>query len=293
MEDSEKRGCFLGAIQTGHKVGKLTVEEPTERRRGGYVIWRCRCDCGGEIFLDTRCLKRGSVRDCGCTPAMRPAQRDIAGRRFGRMTALRPSGERSARGGVMWLCRCDCGSEACVEAARLTSGNRKSCGCLGRPPRKDFQGRRFGKLTVVGYAGKKNGMHRWKCVCDCGGETVVGQTLLQTGKTKSCGCLQAAAYRENLGLTDGTSVTRLKASKQGRLVKSNTSGHNGVYYNKKKNQWVAQITFRKKTKYLGSFPCLEDAVEARRLGEKIYDRFLEQLESGHGGRSSEEGTGLE
>lgn len=36
---------------------------------------------------------------------------------------------------------------------------------------------------MASYAGKRNGMHHWKCVCDCGNETIVGQTLLQSGKT--------------------------------------------------------------------------------------------------------------
>lgn len=43
-------------------------------------------------------------------------------------------------------------------------------------------------LTVTEYAGKMGGLHRWRCLCDCGQETVVGQTLLQSGKTRSCGC---------------------------------------------------------------------------------------------------------
>ena len=33
-----------------------------------------------------------------------------------------------------------------------------------------------------------NTMYRWRCLCDCGKESIVGQTLLQSGKTKSCGC---------------------------------------------------------------------------------------------------------
>lgn len=121
-------------------------------------------------------------------------------------------------------------------------------------------------------------MHRWLCRCDCGNETVVGQTLLQKGKTKSCGCLRETVYRKNLKLVDGTSVTVLKAIKSGRLIKTNTSGYNGVYFDKKRKRWAAQITFRGKTRYLGSFESLEDAVEARRRGEKVYDEFLERLE---------------
>lgn len=137
-------------------------------------------------------------------------------------------------------------------------------------------GKRFGRLTVTGYAGKENGIHRWKCICDCGKETVVGQSSLQRGRTKSCGCLQATIYRENLELCDGTSIAMLRASKNGRLIKTNTSGYNGVYYHNRRGLWVAQITFKGKTKYLGAYEKLEEAVKARLKGEEIYDEFLEQ-----------------
>ena len=264
-------------IGTGSRVGLLTVEEPSGQRKGGSIVWRCRCDCGGEILLDTRCLQRGTVRDCGCSTIVRPGQRDISGMRFGKLTAIAPTGERGGGGSMVWRCRCDCGREIDTELGRLVSGMRKSCGCLSHPPLKDFIGRRFGRLTVTEYAGKRARMHRWKCRCDCGKETVVGQTLLQNGKTKSCGCVQASVYKENLKLVEGTSVTILQSIKKGRLIKSNTSGYNGVYYNSRRGRWVAQITFQGKTKYLGSFELLADAVKARQKGEEIYDDFLERI----------------
>lgn len=231
-------------IGIGSKVGMLTVEEPTEQRKARYIVWRCRCECGRDILLDTRCLQRGTVRDCGCRTPVRPNQRDISGMRFGKLTAVRPTEERGSAGTTVWVCRCDCGGEVRAELRQLVTGMRKSCGCLIHPPIKDFVGRRFGELTVLEYAGKQGGMHRWRCRCDCGNETVVGQTLLQSGRTKSCGCLQASIYKENLKLTEGTSVTILRAIKSGRLVKTNTSGYNGVYYNNRRDRWVAQITFQ-------------------------------------------------
>ncbi len=271
------KGDIPGVIKIGSKIGKLTVTETTGQRRSGYMIWRCRCDCGGEILADTRALRRGSVKHCGCEGGLRPGQRDITGQRFGKLTAVQPTKDRSKNGSTIWRCRCDCGNEILADVSQLTGGNRKSCGCLSHPPLKEFAGKRFGKLTVVEYAGKEAGMHRWKCRCDCGRETVVGQTLLQSGKTKSCGCLQAVTYRENLKLMEGTSVTMLQAVKNGRLIKSNTSGYNGVYYDKRRNRWVAQITFQGKTRYLGSFEELEGAVRARQTGEEIYDEFLDRV----------------
>lgn len=261
------------SIGVGYRIGRLTVAAPTQERKGGYIVWLCRCDCGGEIMLDTRCLQRRSVKDCGCVSKIKPGQRDVAGVRFGMLTAIAPDGQ-SLRGSAVWLCCCDCGKDAHIPLRQLINGYRKSCGCLGHPARKDYVGKRFGRLTVTAYAGKRGGMHRWKCMCDCGNETVVGQTLLQTGKTKSCGCLQSEVYRENLKLIDGTSVTLLEAAKN-RLIASNTSGHNGVYLNRRIGRWTAQITFKGKTYYLGSYADKEEAILARRRGEEMYDDFLE------------------
>lgn len=261
---------------TGQRYGKLTVAGPTEQRKNGYTVWRCRCDCGGEVLLDTRRLRRETVTDCGCTSKTKPGQRDISGMRFGRLTAVEPTGE-AVRGSAVWRCRCDCGGEVRAPLRQLTAGYRKSCGCLGRPAKKNYVGRRFGRLTVTAYAGKENGMHRWRCQCDCGKETVVGQTLLQTGKTKSCGCLQSEIYRDNLKLIDGTSVTMLGAT-MNRLIASNTSGHTGVYLNKKSGKWVAQITFKGKTHYLGAYTELQEAVKARRQAEeRLFEPFLAEF----------------
>lgn len=263
----------------GFQVGLLTVEAPTKERKCGYIVWRCRCSCGGEICLDTRCLQRGTVTDCGCVPKSGTEGKDIAGMRFGKLTAVEPTGQ-SVRGSAVWRCVCDCGGEVCVPKRQLHSGYRKSCGCLSHPPRKDYIGKRFGRLTVTDYAGKRDGMHRWKCLCDCGKETVVGQTPLQTGKTKSCGCLQAEVYRENLKLVDGTSVTILEASKR-RLIASNTSGCTGVYLNRRRGTWTAQITFKGKTYYLGSYANKQDAVLARKRGEEMHDNFLKWYYTNH------------
>lgn len=180
-------------IRPGFCVGKLTVIEATPERKSGYTVWRCACECGGEIQLDTRTLQRGTVRDCGCETVVRPGQRDITGQRFGKLTALYPTGERGRRGGLIWHCQCDCGGQVDAPLNQLRSGYRKSCGCLSRPPLKDYIGKRFGRLVVQKYAGKWEGLHRWLCLCDCGNETVVGQTALQSGKTRSCGCMGASA----------------------------------------------------------------------------------------------------
>lgn len=276
---SEARSTIRPRIGVGFRVGRLTVEEATERRKDNYIVWRCRCDCGGEIELDTRWLQRGAITDCGCISGVRPRKRDITGMRFGMLVALEPTGEAVDRSAV-WRCRCDCGGEVNTTLHQLRAGYRKSCGCLSHPARKDYVGKRFGQLTVTGYAGKWGGTHRWRCLCDCGKETVVNQTLLQSGKTKSCGCLQVKAYRDNLKLFDGTSVTLLERRKN-QLLSSNTSGYTGVYFNQKRGVWAAQITFKGKTYYLGSYASKQEAVKARQRGEEMHDSFLEWYYENH------------
>jgi len=269
----EKENAVRPKIGIGYRVGSLTVEAPTKERKSGYTIWQCRCVCGGTILLDTRCLQRRTVSDCGCRTKVKPGQLDLTGRRFGLLTCLEPTDQRGHEGTVIWRCKCDCGNECLTSGAQLAQGYKKSCGCLGHPPLKDFTGKRFGKLTVLSYAGKRDGMHRWRCRCDCGKETVVGQTLLQTGKTSSCGCMKKITFMENLRLVDGTSVTILESLK--KRSSSGSSGVIGVYQERKKGKWVAQITFKGKKYHLGTYENKEDAVRARKCGEEMHDQFLE------------------
>lgn len=56
----------------------------------------------------------------------------------------------------------------------------------------DLTGKRFGKLVVMERADTTaNKQIRWRCLCDCGIETVVMGQSLRRGQTKSCGCSQA------------------------------------------------------------------------------------------------------
>jgi hypothetical protein len=53
---------------------------------------------------------------------------DITGKRFGTLVVIEDDGTRDNRGGVKWLCRCDCGRMLYVEGENLRSGNSRSCG---------------------------------------------------------------------------------------------------------------------------------------------------------------------
>jgi hypothetical protein len=55
--------------------------------------------------------------------------KDLAGKRFGRLTVLNDTGNRKNRK-VLWKCLCDCGKVVSVRSVQLTGGKTKSCGCL-------------------------------------------------------------------------------------------------------------------------------------------------------------------
>ena len=53
-----------------------------------------------------------------------------------------------------------------------------------------------------------------------------------------------------------------------RTSKRNTSGHKGVYWDKRRQKWKSQIRFSGKNYYLGRYKNKEDAITARENAEK-------------------------
>lgn len=57
-------------------------------------------------------------------------QKDITGKKFGRLTALNPSFKDKKQRTWFWLVICKCGKKFTVKIANLNNGHTKSCGCL-------------------------------------------------------------------------------------------------------------------------------------------------------------------
>jgi hypothetical protein len=121
--------------------------------------------------------------------------KDLSGRRFGRLVAVRRIIKTYENGRTFWKCKCDCGNSISVrtDALLLKVLGTRSCGCLEKLPKVDLSGRRFGKLVAVRRTDKrdKNGQAFWECRCDCGRSTLVRtESLLRARGTRSCRCLQ-------------------------------------------------------------------------------------------------------
>ncbi len=133
----------------------------------------------------------------------------------------------------------------------------------------DLTGSRFGRLVVTGYDGPDRGDGtRYRCLCDCGRETVVGARSLKTGNTRSCGCGEAE-NRSRIAerCTVHQDGTNLAAIGSGRLRPDNTSGTVGVRPNGK--GWQAFIDFQGSHYALGTFASIDAAAEARLEAERL------------------------
>lgn len=128
----------------GTNYGKLTIIEITGKvDKYNRKIYKVSCECGNIIFKTKNEVtnKRGP-RSCGCLPRKRKIK-DISGKRFTKLVAIKPTGEKSGNGDALWYCVCDCGESTITTIGRLNSGHTRSCGCLKNeviPLRENYHG---------------------------------------------------------------------------------------------------------------------------------------------------------
>lgn len=202
--------------------------------------------------------------------------KDISGQRFGRLVAEKFL-YYDEKFRDHWLFQCDCGNKKEMAAANVKWGRVSSCGCLAKEHAKmlwtqDITGIRFGRLTAVQPTDLRDasGSIVWECHCDCGNNVFHSVNCLRNGKTRSCGCLfqesrnKCTSYRRDI--TDQTSLSSLVASKSVRP--DNQSGYTGVYQDHRSGKWIAQIIFRKKRYWLGTYADKENAILARKRAEE-------------------------
>ncbi len=116
--------------------------------------------------------------------------KDLTGQKFGKLMVLGFGGyKQNARQRVsLWDCYCDCGNTCKVEGYLLTSGRRKSCGCIRQTADKMI-GQRYGKLVVIKEdPDNQTTQKKVICRCDCGNIKSIITRNLKSGKTESCGC---------------------------------------------------------------------------------------------------------
>lgn len=107
---------------SGRRYGMLSVIGYSHRENSRRM-WKCRCDCGGEILVKEVSLDFGHKKSCGCGqyPSL------SVGEKYGEYLVLSEAEPEVGTGRKMYLCRCTCGGENVVSGTSLRTGRQLRC----------------------------------------------------------------------------------------------------------------------------------------------------------------------
>lgn len=122
--------------------------------------WYCLCECGGFIRTTTEELLHRKITHCGCVREERKILANHTGKKFGKLTALFPSGEW--RGCNIWVYQCECGNYRKSAHSYIVRYKDSSCGCgtkgPGRRPVDVYE--HIEEVCRIYYDGKTKGLDR-------------------------------------------------------------------------------------------------------------------------------------
>ena len=123
---------------------------------------------------------------------------------------------------------------------------------------RDLSGQRFGRLTVIERAENMGSATRWKCLCDCGKESIAHAGSIVDGGTKSCGCLRLERWLESAldhGMSNSLEYSSWHSMKRRCLDPSHTAfkfyGGRGI---KICPQWIGENGFANFLNDMGKRP---------------------------------------
>lgn len=185
-ETTLKAARNLTGIKYNYLTGICRVIAP-EGKSGTW--WLFKCDCGNEVIYRYNAVTSGSTVSCGCHKKT-VNLKDLTGKRFGKLLVLKRDTQKAK-----WLCQCNCGNTTLVSTGNLTTNRTQSCGCLqGFQSHIDAEkynliGQKFGYLTVIERVPCPDSTQKayYKCLCDCGNETIAQAGALRSGQRCSCG----------------------------------------------------------------------------------------------------------
>lgn len=206
---------------------------------------------------------------------------DETGNIYGKLRVIHREGAKGRC--ATWGCICSCGKYTVVSGGSLRRGATTSCGC-GQNDVITKHGM-YETATYRSWNHMKQRCDNPRChqYSDYGGK----------GITYDPRWVSFENFLEDMGeRPEGTSLNRIRrarvysketcnwASKSeqnyDKSSSRNTSGKIGVWFNKKRKVWVAEIKVNHRKIVLGSFSVFEDAVCARKEAELKYFGYTKE-----------------
>lgn len=288
---SKSCGRHLGVDLVGKTFKNFTVleeGEPAVTKSKTSRRWVCKCNnCGVNKLVYQGNLTHGSVA-CEC---QNKHPQVLAGAKYGRLTTIeRNAGSGSAR----WSCICECGNLTSVLAEDLKTGNTKSCGCYKR----DVTVKRNTEIMTKHGLSEHPLYKIWnEMVRRCHNPQSTsysyygarGISVCEEWRDDVAAFINWAEKESNW--KEGLTIERIDVNGNyepsnvtwdtfyiqainTRVGSNNKSGYRGVGFVKSSKQWRARITHLDKQHQLGLFDNIDEAVEARQLGEIQYFKRL-------------------
>jgi hypothetical protein len=199
---------------------------------------------------------------------------------YGRLTVLRK--DQEANRNTKWICRCQCGTEKSIRESHLKSGATQSCGCLNRERCKT-------RFTTHGMTKSKeyaawndmkqrcsNSNHRDYKYYGARGISVSHELEDFDYFFRILGPRPDGYELDRIDNNEGYTPTNIRWAKHStqnhnRRKFGNVSKYRGVSFDPRCSRWYANITFNKKTYYLGIFNSeVEAAIAYDSASTKFY-----------------------
>lgn len=214
---------------------------------------------------------------------------DLTGNLYGRLTVIGYD-STNRTGKALWRCECNCGNTTVVIGDNLKTGATTSCGCY----RKEVEVIASVTHGLTSSNGKKNRLYsiwsdmRKRCNNKNNKEFHnYGGRGIKVSDEWERNYLKFHEWAIDNGYSDDLTLDRIEVngnyestnckwstwSEQGqnkRLSPRNTSGISGVTFNKKRGLYTVRIGTGGKRIYVGDYPTIEEARNARIEAEKCY-----------------------
>lgn len=124
--------------------------------------------------------------------------------------------------------------------------------------RKDYTGKKFGKLTVLRYIGSNSrGEALWQCSCDCGKEVVRSRRTFKEGKISSCGCYIRELSKKSIKKIQGKGKLSFGESAKNRIIRNYKRGAKNRNLEWKLTNQQVENLFKNFCHYCGEPPSLK------------------------------------